>query len=790
MSDFRVAVKVPSHLEGAEPGGIQRGIGGLSGLMGMRTQMRGRKEIQSPYRESGWVHACLKPIGQAVAQVPLEFWTANPDKDKKAELLPEDHPLHQLFRAPNPMMTQAQFFEACALHRKLDGVDVWWMLDERGEPIVNPASGGVVDPLRAIEIPLPSVIVPLRGKSVSYRTNEKGWPIEYQLSLWSGATQKVAPQALTIFRDFDPDDPLGGLSDVNAALSEIDLDWQSQRYQRALLENSGDPGGWIKVTGALGQPEERALKNELAQEFKVDRAGEWRILTGKNVEYVPNEMSAKDMQYHELVKWCRDKIAAILGVPLPVIGVLEHATLANVEQLVRFFWTGGNGILAYQSSQADVINGHFLPRLKKDRDTPKTVYARFNTSGVRELQPDKKSQLEAASIIAEKLHCSPDEALKLVGFNAEPLEHGKVVLVSTAVQPIDRALEEPEPEEDPDADPKDDDDPPPAATEDDDDPDDDADKALPLATKDETPTPTPAEESEAFKERTAYWQKREAAYARAHRATLKQKYIRWRRRYEAAQVKRIRDFAKRGPEALRALQRDILDELLLDPDHLAPDVADVLLIDQVQWSASMRVAFEATLRDVFGDAIEDLAEELGVVPMPDTAPSLVQALETQLIQLAEGHTSVLAERVRAALIEGLQGATSIGNLQALVVETLPVLEENLSETFADRENRARMIARTEVGHASSSARNAQMVEAGVEEHEWISSRDQAVRGTPGGPYEDAQYSHYELDGKSARLGTEFDHERHPGLTRPHDPNAEVGDVANCRCYARPLRKET
>lgn len=777
MTQWRLAVKPPEHLRAGDSGSgrtITRALGGgLTSLLGARNALKGRAEITKPYGESGWVHACVKPFGLACTQAPLEFWQGDPKLDRAARRLPPDHPLHVRFRSPNPLHTQAAFFEACAIHRKLDGYDAWLLLDEKGEPIAKP--GDAV-------IKLPATIMPFRGRSLSYTTNNLGWPSEYLISLWGNGSMRVSPRSLVIFRDYDPDDPLGGQSDVDAALSEIDLDWQAQRYQRSIIEHSGDPGGFIITEGQLGQPEERALKNLAKEEFRVDRAGEWRHLSGKGVTYQPNKMTPRDMEFRSLQEWTRDKIAAILGVPPPIIGVLDNATLANINQCMEMFWLGGNGVLAYLQSVEDGINGHFLPRII-DRAVPEGVVARFNTSGIKALQENKYTQLETAKAMAAAVPgLSIHDALKLVGRDSDPLQYGDVRLVSQTLVPIENVmagdtLPNSGGEDDANGEttpPKDDKKPPKS---------DDEKAAHALVTR-EAEEPV---EDQAFKARTAYWEKREAQYARRGRATVKAKYLRWSRRYEEAQLKRLRAFAKDGPAALRAVQREA-DDSVLDPANLGAASADPLLVPRDQWSKNMRTTLEATLHDIFDDALADMSEELEVPPIGPEDPRVLLELERQIIQLAEGHTTVLAERVRAALLDGLSHATSTGTLQQLVLEVLPELEESLKNAYGNREARALAIARTETGKASSSARDMQMREAGITRTEWVSSRDSAVRGTPGGPYADAQFSHYELDGKVVALGSPFDQAKHPNLTRPHDPHGEAGDVINCRCYARPVEE--
>jgi len=793
MSNFRPAVKREDLLLG-DPGPSRafRAIGGVGSLLSIQNSFRGRAQITKPYRESGWVHACLTPIGKAMAQVPLEFWTANPELDKTAEKLKPEHPLCKLFRIPNPLQTQAQFFEACAINHKLDGLTAWLLLDAAGQPIVPAASASKpTSPMQQLlqgeEIAIPSFLMPFRGRSLSYQVSEYGWPTEYQLSLWGSGSLRVSPRALHIVRSYDPDDPVGGLSDVDAALSEIDFDWQAQRYQRSIIENSGDPGGYIEVDGQLGQPEERALKREAAEAYKPEKAGQWRILTGKNVKFTANKLSPRDMEFERLLAWCRDKIAAILGVPLPVLGVLDNAHLNNFEASIRLFWLGGNGVLSLVKQFEDSINGHLLPRLKKDRDTPPTVYAKFNVGGIRALQENKAIQFEIAQkLAASGLGLSIQESLKLVGFEIEETKYSNVRLVPGSLKRLEDVLEPPaDPSADPDpSDPQAGEDPDAEEPADEGEDETAGDPEKAIVARDSTPA-----EDEGFKARTAYWEKREVAYARAGRAEVKRKYIRWRKRYEDAQLRRLRDFARKGPDALRAVSRDMLDDIL-DPLHLHGSVIDPLLVDAGQWAKNMRTTLEIAIRDVFEDALLDMAEELSAAALSMDDRAVVSALETQILQLVEGHTSVLAERVRAALLEGLSKATSTGTLQDLVLEVLPELEGSLKHTFADREGRALTIARTEVGHASSAARDMQMREAGVEQTEWITSRDPAVRGTPGGPYEDAQFSHFELEGKTAPIGAEFDPANHPGLTRPHAPTAQAGDSINCRCIARPVLKET
>ena len=80
-------------------------------------------------------------------------------------------------------------------------------------------------------------------------------------------------------------------------------------------------------------------------------------------------------------------------------------------------------------------------------------------------------------------------------------------------------------------------------------------------------------------------------------------------------------------------------------------------------------------------------------------------------------------------------------------------------------------SKTEVNSAVSFGRQQQMIEDEVEKHEWVSSRDGAVRD-----------SHANLDGKVVTVGKEFGY----GLEYPGDPSAGVEQIVNCRCTTLPL----
>lgn len=836
---------------------------GWNGLLGLANSYETREKITAPYTESGWIHACLKPIGQGIGSRKLQFWIGDPKKDKNAQLVPESHPIVALFARPNPLQTMSQFFEAGVMHRKLDGEDFWVLLDLQGKPV---AIGE-----------LPVWILSVRGSNMRPKLNALGFPVSWTFRNAAGLLVEAPTSAVIQFKDYDPDDPVRGLGDVDACLSDIDLEWQATRYQRAILKHAGDPGGHIMIDAPLAPDEAEATENEANEKLQIDNAGRWTVVAGKNVKYEANKLSPRDMQFKELQMWLRDKIAGILGVPLPIIGVLDQATYSNMEQCVELFWKGGNGLCSYLSSVEDVVNSLFLPRIG-DPLAEKMV-ARFDLSDIEALQEDEGLKLERAAKLASlNLGISLDEAMQLMGCRrdvskmpfsgtrlvagnlvpiqsvagedgnglpAEPaadpnavpgavpgagtpvqdtalngaqvsslLEivaavstgtltpEGAVALIVAAfpaiseeeakriVAGVNEKTPEPAPAAAPAGDPPPADDSGKAA-----DPETKAGPGETLVTNRETDAASARRDSseDAFAERRDYWQKHEAATLAPGESTLKKLYLAkkgWRRKYEAAQLARIRAFAETGKSA--AAEKRESDELGTPdpiPRHVTEAEIEKLLLDRSEWAQKMVSAFEPSLKSIFTVALQDMADELDVEMLSATDPRVVRFLTNQVLRLSEDHTGTLAEKVRSVLLEQLSKASATGDLQDAVAEILPELTDALKQSFSDRESRALTIARTETAKASNGARFMQMQDAGVEESEWVTSGDSAVRGTPGGPYEDSEYSHAELDGKTAPIGAEYDHEKHPGLKHPSDPDGQPGDTINCRCASRAKRKD-
>jgi HK97 family phage portal protein len=770
----------PAYQRMRGDGSVEKTISGGSGLLGMATtigRLQAKRFVTRPFEEVGWVHTLIKAISNAASSVPLEIWNSDPAADKNAQVLAKDDPLMRVLRRPTPHMTQAQFIEAGAQHRKLEGEDFWILLGEDGKPIRLTAG---------LRIPIPRWILTARGSSVTVLFDPTtGWPREYKIAVMGALPITAPPEAVIHFRDYNPDDPRRGLGDAEAAATLMDLEHQADRYQRSILANSGDPGGYIIQKNGPPAPETAAAtENQVNQQRGPTEAGRWKMIPG-DVTYEPYKIGPKDMDFPRMREWNRDYFAAIFGVPLPIIGVLQHATLANFDQSVAMFWDGGNGIIAYLRSVEDVLNNRFLPNL--DRSDAEKLVARFNTKAIKALQEDMLAQIAQALAVAKAgLGASFAEAMQIVGHELDPKiapltrEHFSPSNIVLTQDVIDGKTNQPPPA--PGGDKPGDTPPADEST--------DGKTIDKLETREAEADPDPAKV--AADARRAYWASKDASLLQKGEKELRSRYRGFRKEYERATYKRIRDYAVEGGAALRnaapVVKTDNPDGVP-PPDDYRPDVSG-LILPKEPWSEKMATRMQPGITVSWSRGLNDLAEELNSdLLMNGFDPNVVAAIRTQVSQLVDGHIDFLNQRVGDALSNALSQATNQSSLQAAVEEVLPQITDNLRQVFGDRTSRAATIARTETARAVNGARNMGMKQAGIVSQEWVTQEDQAVRGNPDGAYPDAQFSHFELDGKTWPVGAMVDASKHHGLKYPGDPDAEPGDTINCRCLARPVQAD-
>jgi len=135
---------------------------------------------------------------------------------------------------------------------------------------------------------------------------------------------------------------------------------------------------------------------------------------------------------------------------------------------------------------------------------------------------------------------------------------------------------------------------------------------------------------------------------------------------------------------------------------------------------------------------------------------------TENVNLIKTIPQEYTKRVRNAIAVGARnGFTS--------TEVAKLLEKEFKIT----KNRAKLIARDQIGKFNGNLTRIRQERVGIKEYTWRTSLDERVRGNPSGRYPNARPSHF------AREGKKFKYKKPP-------PGGNPGEPVQCRCTAEPV----
>lgn len=109
-----------------------------------------------------------------------------------------------------------------------------------------------------------------------------------------------------------------------------------------------------------------------------------------------------------------------------------------------------------------------------------------------------------------------------------------------------------------------------------------------------------------------------------------------------------------------------------------------------------------------------------------------------------------------------------------------VLRSKIQEDFGVTKSKADLLARDQVLKLNGQITQTRQQGAGIEEYLWTTSRDERVRGTPGGKWPSGL--HYDLDGTRQRWDT-------PPIISEDGRTGHPGEDYQCRCTAFPILAE-
>lgn len=730
------------------------------------------------YSAHPWLFAGIGAIARNVYGVPWEIREGKYGDVKGSRVL-ESHPWTVLFDKPCPILTRAQFWEALICYLNLPGGECFVVKEGRMGPLES-------------ENDIPTELWPLPGQRFT-PTIENDIPVEWVYDAGDGKKLPFKPWQLVHLKKFNPRDPLRGLGPATVAGGAVRRTLLRDRYNEAFLVHDATPNGAFVSEEPLTTSQKDSLQKKLTDDNKgPDKKGRFAILSG-GLKWVQIGSSHVDMAFKEQGEEDRDTTLGTIGVPKSEVGLEQDVNMVTgAGHLSRNvgFWIGT--ILPTMT----LIEESLWPDLFRPFQNG-TVWGQFNRRAIPALRGNRKELLEEFTRLQESGY-TQREASEYLDLDLPPTEISDLRFIRQGLQPVDAVLAMAEGQDEEVPDPMDDAEEMPAMPEDEKPaaPEEEA-APLPHLIVGENIKALEAERgplSEVEKVKIvrlvrgflrARGPKAERYWSRVVRRTMipaEPKFARRTRRYfmelRAEQLRRVKKLTLE-PKRFLLLRERLLAAAPADLDALlrvfdeaesewAADSKDRDTIEQVlfprdKWDSRMKAVHHPVYVDVVSNAMDQAFVELGGNWSFDIA-------DTKVVDVIAAREDILVKAngtIRRLLAREIEEGVKNG-------ETIAQIQDRIKARFNSFSGaRALTIARTEVAGATNSARHETFKGEGVEEHQWITARDEAVRE-----------SHREIDGTTVRIGAPFPN----GLKYPGEVGAPAGEVINCRCVASPVVK--
>lgn len=258
-----------------------------------------------------------------------------------------DHPSGRLLRYVNPFWTGHRLARMDELSMSLWGMSYWAVEKDRK---------------------VPKELWWLKPSRVKPVPHESGYLKEFLYESVTGQVIPFRPDEIVWFRYPNPIEEFSALSPLAAARLAADSSTAMMQSNRNLFKQGLQLGGLItppedKVS--FTQDQATDLERLMQRRFTgSDRAHRWAVLRFE-AQFKALNITPKDAEFAVGMNMTLRQVCNAYGIPSPLLNDLEHATLANVRELMRGFWE--NTLVPDAEFKAADIEEQYLPMWRGTR---------------------------------------------------------------------------------------------------------------------------------------------------------------------------------------------------------------------------------------------------------------------------------------------------------------------------------------------------------------------------------------------------------------------------------------
>lgn len=675
---------------------------------GLPMSLLNSKGVDDAYSRSWVAYSCIKRIATDAAGVPMHVLRDPTDPDS---VVPPTHPLAALIARPSPFFSQAEL--------------VQWMftwLPLRGEFFIR-----FDDPRNPREMIFWTD--PRWWKEQLVDERPARWTYQLGASHYSGSVAEVLQSRLV-----NPANPWRGLPPLQSAKYAYSIDTTADVLQSDVIDRGGERTVIWEFPSDITDEQREQAKSQLRGRRRNDGTVSQDVVVPRGAKLMDSKFMDSDLAILESQKMQPDKICAVYGLSKSLLGIEDIDKYATFQGRLKVYFTQTLiPMMRGVESSFDAFFGRYYGSQWQG-------FVRFDMRAVESLFDDTTERFTAANLAhAGGLPWTECNRLFRLGLDIEGIPGADVVLVSSALAPIDKLIEEwdspPEP----------------------------APTVAPTAPP--VPAPEPPEKAAPAPVHKGLTQAEIIKRARDPRQAI-QRYQRltraeagMRREWKAAVGKA--SLAARtgvkpgdGPQQVREAVASAFNGL---------DTKMQAIAEQYQGKGATEGA-QAITELVHGKMTDsELSTWKARAPWRPQVADHIRKRANLIKGMADDLFADVVEHAVQAVTEGAESH-----------EVQSVIAQRMASAPGGA-NRAVTIARTEVGTAYQVARDAEMRAQGYSKHMWLTAGDDLVR-------DDDPFDHAKCNEEVRVIGEQFS----CGLAYPMEPGGEAGNVINCRCETVPI----
>jgi HK97 family phage portal protein len=335
-------------------------------------------------------YAAINVRAQTLGRLPLVLHTQVPDGTLDA--VPPDHPAQRLIDRPNDFTTRTQLVRAIETNLR-----TWGKAYISNEIIDGRTTLWAIRPDRLVVIP---------SKQPPYIA---GYRYEGQ----HGENKPYTTDEITPFTYYNPMEQRSAIAPIAPLRLTLDMGLAALTFNRAALRNGGVPPLVFHTQANLTNQQITDFYERWDKRFGGPSNANRPALVSGVMQALQVAFSAREMEWSEALRWLVEAVSRVHGVPRPMIGDMEEATLANVDSLWQIFYE--MTVIPEADFIADTITQDLLPKI----GWPNLV-ARFDISNIEALQEREEQRIEREKTYLELGVQTINEIRKLRGLDTVP----------------------------------------------------------------------------------------------------------------------------------------------------------------------------------------------------------------------------------------------------------------------------------------------------------------------------------------------------------------------------------